>query len=56
MKKYEIIATELKNSWGVFNTIEEAYEFAVNHISFMKMACGDIYIPYEIVEVEVHQG
>ena len=52
--KYEIIATELNNSWGVFDTIDEAYEFAVNHISAMKLVCGDIYIPYKIVEV--HQG
>lgn len=49
--KYEIIANKT-DSWGVFNTEEEAYNFAVEHIHFLKMACGDIYIPYEIVEVK----
>lgn len=50
--KYEIIATELKNSWGIFNTKEEAYNFAVNHIHGIKLVCGDVYIPYEIIEVK----
>lgn len=54
MKKYKLIATEMKDIWGIFDTEEEAYNFAVNQIHFIKMACGDnIYIPYEIKEVEV---
>ena len=54
MKKYAVIATELKDLWGVFDTKEKAYNFAVNQIHFIKMACGDsIYIPYDIEEVEV---
>ena len=48
--KYEILSNG--QSWGKFNSQEEAYEFAVNHIKRMKLMCGDIYIPYIIIEVK----
>lgn len=47
--KYEIIS--YGTSWGKFDTYDEAYWFAVNHIKAMKLMCGDIYIEYEIKEV-----
>ena len=46
--KYEVIVDGA--SWGTFETKEKAYWFAVNHIKTLKLMCGDIYIPYEIVE------
>ena len=35
-----------------FETKEETYNFAVNHIHGIKLVCGDVYIPYEIIEVK----
>ena len=57
--RYEIIEknAKLENeqmvdcSWGIFNTKEDAYKFAVNRIHQIKLVCGsNIYIPYEIIE------
>lgn len=58
MKRFEIITKDEHVPgkvwhWGEgFNTFEDAYDFAVNHIKAMKLMCGDIYIPYEIIDNE----
>ena len=49
LKKIYVVVSE-GCEWGRFDSIEEAYDFAINHIHFLKMACGDIYVPYEIKE------
>lgn len=46
-KKYVVVSEGCE--WDRFDTLEEAYDFAVDHIRFLRMACGDIYVPYEIV-------
>ena len=50
MEKYEIISEG--TSWGIFDTEEQAYNYAVNHIHRLKLICGDIYIPYEIKKIK----
>ena len=50
MKQYEVISDG--QSWGKFNTEDDAYLFAINHIRALKLICGDVYIPYEIVEIK----
>ena len=48
--KFKVISQGI--NWGIFESEEKAYQFAVNHIKTMKLMCGDIYIPYRIMEVK----
>ena len=48
--KYKIVLED-GGDWGIYDTIEDAYNFAVDHIHALKLACGDIYIPYDIEEI-----
>lgn len=55
--KYKIVADNKEDECvftdELFNSVEEAYNSAVNRISELKMAVGDhIYIPYHIDKVE----
>ena len=47
-EKYIVVSEGCE--WGRFDSLEEAYNFAVDHVHFLKMACGDIYVPYSIIK------